>query len=128
MLTRQEIIEDITNSFGFVPDWLNDMPDKVLEQYWDNHVWSCNDSKLLHRDKVLIAFGAAAALNCGYRTPFHTAQMRLHGFDDDQIKEAGWVVQNVAGASAYLYGVGYSQEKFLRELGALVKYIIKSHA
>lgn len=128
MATRQEILTDITDSFGFVPDWLNDMPDAVLEQYWDNHVWLCNDSKLLHRDKVLIAFGAAAALHCAYRTPWHVAQMKLYELDDEQIQEASWVVQNVAGASAYLYGVGYSQEKFVQELDALVEYIIKSHS
>lgn len=127
MATRKEILTDIEGAFGFVPDWLNDMPDAVLEQYWNNHVWVCSDSALSGRDKALIAFGAAAAIHCGYRTPFHTAQMVLGGMDDEQIKEAGWVVQNVAGASGYLYGVGYSQKKFGQELDALVEYRKKLH-
>jgi hypothetical protein len=32
-MTRKEILADIEQAFGFVPDWLNDMPDAVLEQY-----------------------------------------------------------------------------------------------
>jgi hypothetical protein len=42
---------------------------------------------------------------------------------DEHIKEASWVVQSVAGASAYLYGVDYSNEKFREELRAMVEYI-----
>jgi hypothetical protein len=38
-MTRKEILADIEQAFGFVHDWLNDMPDAVLEQYWTNHVW-----------------------------------------------------------------------------------------
>ncbi len=112
MTTRQEILSEIEEAFGFVPGWLSDMPDAVLEQYWTNHVWVCNDSALSGREKTLIAFGAAAAIHCGYRTPFHAAQLALLGMDEEQIKEAGWVFQNVTGASAYLHGVRYEQETF----------------
>lgn len=127
MATRQEILVDIEEAFGFVPNWLNEMPDAVLEQYWENHVWVCSDSSLSGREKALIALGAASALHCEYRTPFHTAQLLLGGMDDEQIKEAGWVAQNVAGASAYLHSVGYSRELFLKELDALVEFRKKLH-
>ena len=42
---------------------------------------------------------------------------------DAQIKEAGWVAQSVTGASAYLYSVGYNQDKFKQELDKAVAYI-----
>ena len=127
MPTRQEILSEIEEAFGFVPDWLNDMPDTVLDQYWTNHVWVCSDTALSGRDKSLIAFGAAAATHCGYRTPFHAAQLSLFDMTDEQIKESGWVVQNVTGASAYLYGVRYNQDKFRQELDALVEHRKKLH-
>ena len=127
MTARQEILADIEQAFGFIPAWLNDMPDAVLDQYWENHVWVCSDSALSGREKALIAFGAAAAIHCGYRTPFHTAQLALSGMDDEQIKEAGWVVQNATGASAYLHGVGYDQETFRQELDRLVEYRKNQH-
>jgi hypothetical protein len=53
--------------------------------------------------------------------------MELGGMDDEQIKEAGWVVQNVMGASGYLHGIRYNEEKFGQELEALVEFRRKQH-
>jgi hypothetical protein len=52
--------------------------------------------------------------------PFHSAQFALYGMGDEHIKEASWVVQSVTGASAYLYGVDYSNEKFRCLTGAVL--------
>lgn len=54
--------------------------------------------------------------------------MALQGFDDEQVKEAGWVVQSVAGASAYIYGTDYDMGKFKEELDLMVEYIKKKQA
>ncbi len=45
---------------------------------------------------------------------------------DEQVKEAGWTAQVVTGFSAYLYGIGYSQETFMQELDAIVEHIKQS--
>ena len=45
---------------------------------------------------------------------------------DEQVREASWVVQVITGISAYLYGLGYSQETFMQELDAIVEHIKKS--
>ena len=42
---------------------------------------------------------------------------------EEHVKEASWVVQSVTGASSYLYGVDYSNEKFREELRAMVEHI-----
>jgi hypothetical protein len=39
------------------------------------------------------------------------------------IREASWVVPNVTGASAYVYGVDYGNEEFREELRAMVDYV-----
>ena len=59
--------------------------------------------------------------------PFHTAQLALQGMGDDEAKEASWVAQAVAAFSAYLYGIGYSQEQYKQELEKIVEHITKSH-
>ena len=33
-MSRAEILDQITQTFGAVPGWLGGMPDTVLEQYW----------------------------------------------------------------------------------------------
>jgi alkylhydroperoxidase/carboxymuconolactone decarboxylase family protein YurZ len=65
-MARQEILDQITQSFGFVPGLMAQMPDAVLEQYWSTLSWVLADTKLTARDKALVAFGAASALHCGY--------------------------------------------------------------
>jgi len=49
--------------------------------------------------------------------------LALNGFAEDQIKEAGWVAQSVAGASAYLYGTGYDKARFRSEVDKIVEHV-----
>jgi alkylhydroperoxidase/carboxymuconolactone decarboxylase family protein YurZ len=123
MANRQQILDQFAQSFGLVPDYLSEMPDPVLEQYTNTLNWVLSDTTLSARDKALVAFGAASAIHCPYWVPFHSAQFALDGMGDEHIREASWVVQSVTGASAYMHGVDYSQEKFRGELKAMVEYI-----
>jgi len=65
-MSRQEILDQITQAFGFVPDHLGSASDAVLEQWWTELGWLQSDSALSARDKALVAFGAAAADHCEY--------------------------------------------------------------
>jgi len=65
-MNRQEIIEQVEQAFGFVPGWMSEMPDTVLDQYWATISWVLSDTKLVARDKALVAFGAASAIHCPY--------------------------------------------------------------
>ncbi len=49
-----------------MPGYLADAPDVALEQMWATTGWFNIDSALSARDKVLVAFGAAAATHCEY--------------------------------------------------------------
>jgi hypothetical protein len=65
-MSRQEVLEQVEQNFGIVPDFMGDMPEPVLEQYWTTLNWVMSDTKLTARDKALVAFGAATAIHCGY--------------------------------------------------------------
>ncbi len=65
-MARQDILDQITQSFGFVPGLMDQMPDAVLEQYWTTLSWVLGETKLVARDKALVAFGAASAIHCAY--------------------------------------------------------------
>jgi hypothetical protein len=51
--------------------------------------------------------------------------LALNGLSGEQIKEAGWAVQSVAGASAYMYSVYYDKAKFKHEVDQAVEHIKK---
>ena len=65
-MTRQEILDQITQTLGSVPGWLGGLPDPQLEHQWGLISWVLSDSALSARDKALVAFGAAAAVHCPY--------------------------------------------------------------
>ena len=65
-MARRDILEQVEQNFGLVPDFMGDMPEPVLEQYWTTLNWVMSDTKLTARDKALVAFGAATAIHCGY--------------------------------------------------------------
>ena len=122
-MTRQEILDQISQTLGGVPGWLDGLPDSQLEHQWGLTAWFLSDSKLTARDKALVAFGASAAGRCQYWTPFHTEQLRLSGIGDDQIQEASYAALQSAGFSAYLHGIGYSLNRWMEELSGAVEYI-----
>ena len=65
-MSRQKILGQIKQTFGLVPDYFSRAPDVVLEQWWTDLGWLQSDSALSAHEKVLVAFGAAAAIHCQY--------------------------------------------------------------
>ncbi len=65
-MPKDAILAQITESFGFVPGLMQEMPEAVLEQYWGVLTWVLGDTSLSGRDKALVAFGAASAIHCPY--------------------------------------------------------------
>ena len=65
-MSRQEILGQIEQAFGLVPDYWGKAPDVVLETWWTQAGWLQSDTALSGRDKALVAFGAAAAAHCEY--------------------------------------------------------------
>jgi hypothetical protein len=65
-MARQDVFNEITEMLGSVPGWLSALPDGILESVWGRLVWVMSDSELSAKDKVLVAYGAAAAIHCRY--------------------------------------------------------------
>jgi hypothetical protein len=61
-MSKQEILNQVRQSFGSVPGFMSEMPEAVLAQYWSTLSWVLADTKLTARDKALVAFGATTAI------------------------------------------------------------------
>jgi hypothetical protein len=49
--TRQEILDQVTQVLGSVPNWIDGFPDAQLEHMWGHTLWILSDSKLSARAK-----------------------------------------------------------------------------
>ena len=65
-MVRQEILDEIKQMFGLVPDYLSGMVDAQLSHQWELIKSYLTDGKLTTREKALVGFGAAAAVHCPY--------------------------------------------------------------
>jgi hypothetical protein len=65
-MARHEALDQIYQTLGAVPGWLEGLPDPQLELEWGRIAWLLSDSKLSGRDRALVAFGAAEAVHCPY--------------------------------------------------------------
>ena len=65
-MTRQEILHEISVAYGFVPGWLEAIPEAQLEETWGCVSWMSTDSHLSSREKWLAALGASSAIHCHY--------------------------------------------------------------
>ena len=65
-MARSDIMKEITDVLGGVPGWLDSYPDGQLEHAWDSLKWVLGDTRLSAREKALVSFGAAAAVQCQY--------------------------------------------------------------
>ncbi len=65
-MTRQEILDQISQTLGSVPGWLKAIPEPQLEENWGYVSWLASDSNLSSREKGLAALGASRAIHCRY--------------------------------------------------------------
>ena len=65
-MARSDIYSEITEVLGGVPGWLESYPDGQLEHAWSQLKWALGDTRLSAREKALVSFGAASAIQCAY--------------------------------------------------------------
>lgn len=65
-MARQDTLNEIRQTLGDVPGWLDGMTDGQLDMAWGSLTWVLSDTELSARDKALVSFGAAGAAHCPY--------------------------------------------------------------
>lgn len=124
---REEIYKEMKESLGLVPGFFEDMPDDSLEMEWGlfkRYVLQ-EESKIPPKYRELIGIATAASKQCWYCSNFHTGVAKLHGATDEEIQEAVHLAKFGAGWSAYINGIIYDKERFLKELQAVGEYLSK---
>jgi AhpD family alkylhydroperoxidase len=124
MATRQDVYTEVKNTLGIVPQWLEQMPEGVLQGFWvqARDFW-LKETKIPNKYKELIGVAVSGATRCRYCALFHTEAARLFGATDEEIAEASAMGALTMMGSTFINAQQIDYEKFHQETRAIVAHI-----
>ena len=125
-MTREEIFNDIRNTFGLVPTFFTHVPEATLANDWATFKsLQLSETAIPLKYKELIGLAVAAQMQCPYCLFFHREVARFFGATDAEIDEAARCGMQTAGWSTFIAGSGQDLEQFKKELLAGLEYARK---
>ncbi len=123
-MTRAEVLADVRQTLGTVPEWITNVPDHVLEHEWSIlKNFQLGETKIPNKYKELIGLGVAATLECPYCINFHKEAAKFWGATDEEVTESLLMAKLTAGWSTYISGTEYSLDKFKKETAAIIEHV-----
>jgi len=116
-------LRDVTQTLGFVPDFLRRFPDAGRAGAWTTmkDVQMNPQSAVSPKNKELIGLAVAAQVPCKYCVVAHTEFAKLAGASQAEIDEAIAMAAFTRHMSTLLNGLQSDEGAFRRDLGRLVR-------
>ncbi len=126
-MDRKEVLAEVRGMFGEVPDFIRDLPDSVIGEFWSlmKNV-EMSPSALSPKQKELIGLAVAATTHCKYCTYFHTEAAKLNGASKEEIDEAILMGRLTNLWSTYLNGSQIDFEKFKKQVDESLEHARKA--
>jgi AhpD family alkylhydroperoxidase len=124
--TRQDVYKELKDALGLVPQWIEQMPEGVLQGFWvqARDFW-LKETKIPNKYKELIGVAVSGATRCKYCALFHTEAARLFGATDDEIAEASAMGAITMMGSTFINSQQIDYEKFHQETRDIIAHIKK---
>ena len=121
------IREEIKQTFGKVPAWVDEMPPSALEGFWATmRDFQLAETRIPNKYKELIGLAVSGATRCRYCALFHTEAARLFGASDEEIAEAAMMAAHTMSASTFVNAMQIDYDAFRRETLDAVAWV-RSH-
>lgn len=123
-MTKDEVLQEIEETFGLVPGWIKQVPDSGLGALWSMmRDFYIAQTQIPNKYKELIGLAVAGATRCRYCALFHTEAARVHGATDAEIAEASLMGGVTMLASTFVNAEQIDYDKFRRETLDIVRYV-----
>lgn len=128
-MTRQEVYEDIEQTFGLVPSMFKAIPDSSLELEWQlfKRV-QLEEGPVPNKYRELIGLAIAAVTKCRYCALYHTEVAKLFGATDEEIEDALHYAKASAGWSTYVNGLQIDFDQFKDEILQACEHVRSAQA
>ncbi len=121
------IREEIKQTFGKVPAWVDEMPPSALEGFWTTmRDFQLAETRIPNKYKELIGLAVSGATRCRYCTLFHTEAAKLFGATDEEIREAASMAAHTMSASTFVNTVQVDYDAFRKETLDAISHV-RSH-
>lgn len=123
-MDHKQVIDEIEQSFGFVPSFFKLLPDEYLGSEWDlQKRITLEETHIPNKYKELMGLAVAAVTRCKYCTYYHTVAAKLFGAMDEEIEEAMHYTKQVIGWSSYINGMQMDYDNFKKEMDRIADYV-----
>src|SRR5512137_2954206 len=128
-MTRQEVYNEIEETFGLVPSMFRSIPDSSLEQEWQlfKRV-QLEEGPIPNKYRELIGLAIAGVTKCRYCAFYHTEVAKLVGATDEEIEDAVHFAKSTAGWSAYVNGLQLDFDQFKDEILQACEHVRSTQA
>lgn len=124
-LGYQETLTDIEDTVGFVPGFMEAVPEDALVHEWPVFKqYTLGESVIPPKYRELMELAVAATQKCQYCEAFHSAAAELHGATEEEIAETGVLASLTTRWSALIHTQQYDYDTFVDEvhqIGAFVQ-------
>ncbi len=128
-MTRQEVYNEIEETFGLIPTMFRALPDSSLELEWQlfKRV-QLEESPIPNKYRELIGLAIAGVTKCRYCAFYHTEVAKLFGATEEEIEDALHFAKSSAGWSTYVNGLQLDFDQFKDEIQRACEHVRSAQA
>ena len=120
----EETLEDIEESFGLVPGYLEALPEQELVNEWPNMKrFMFGDTVIDPKTREFIGQAIAAAIGCEFCRHFHKGAAQLHGATEEELSEVFFLASYTPRYSAIIQAQDYDIDVFKDEVEQIAAYL-----
>lgn len=120
----EDTLEDIKNTLGIVPEFMQALPKEVLINDWAlEKKYTFGETKIPGKYKEMIGLAVAANIKCPYCQLFHKESAKLKGATDEELAEVAYLASFTARWSAMIHTQNYDYGKFKKEVEQIKEYL-----
>jgi len=120
----QQTLDEIKETFGFVPGFMGALPEEVLVHDWP--LWkkySLEESVIPAKYRELMGLSVAANIKCPYCQAMHSDMAKAHGATEEEFREIYYLASLTSRWSSMIHAQNYSMEQFNRERARMAAFM-----
>ncbi|WP_255195227.1 carboxymuconolactone decarboxylase family protein [Halorarius litoreus] len=122
----QQTREDIEETLGFVPGFLDALSEEDLVNEWPTFKkYNFGETEIPAKYRELIGLAVAANIKCPYCQYFHREAAKMHGATDAELAEITYLSSITARYSSMLHAQHYDHDTFEDEFDRIGAHLTK---